>query len=138
MRFYSRARTEAATFLGSRTIGDHRFQVGPQDGPDAGIAGVVNDLRRFDPAGPHDSVETFERDIETDVLSEPKAIDDCLGWIENGDGHTIYGVGLHAEGKGSRSEPHDSGWGIVDLGFSRFWTYGDPARPGIWSVRSWN
>ena len=94
----SRARTEAETFLGSRAIGDHRFQIGPQNGPDAGIAGVVNDPRRSGLAGPHDIVETFERDIETDVLPEPKAIDDRLGWIENGHGHAVDGVGLHAEG----------------------------------------
>ena len=64
--------------------------------------------------------------IETDVLSEPKAIDGCLGWIENGDGHAVDGAGLHAGGKGSRSEPYDSGWGTVDPGFSRFWICGEP------------
>ena len=125
-RFCSRARTEAATFLGSRAIGDHRFQIGPQNGPDAGIPGVSNDLRRFDLAGPHDIVETFERDIETDVLPESKAIDDCLGWIEDRHRHAVDGVGLHAEGKRSRSEPHNSGRGIVDLGLSRSWTDGEP------------
>ena len=75
-------------------------------------------------------METFERDIETDVLSEPKAIDDRLGWIENAYGHAVDGVDLHAEGEGSRPETHDPGRGIVEPGLSRFWAYGEPDPAG--------
>ena len=77
-------------------------------------------------AGPHDVVETFERDIKTDMPSESKAVDDCLGRIEDRNRHAVNGVGLNAEAKRLRSEPHDSGRRIVDLGLSCFRTYGKP------------
>lgn len=86
-----------------RTIGNHSFQIGAQNRPDTDFSGIVNDLRRFDLAGPHDIMETFEREIETDMLSEPKAINDCLGLIKYENRHTVNGVGLHTEGKGSLS-----------------------------------
>ena len=57
------------------------FQIGAQNGPNADIACVYDELRRPFLAGPHNILETFERDIETDVLPEPKAIDGCLSYI---------------------------------------------------------
>lgn len=78
-RSCGRTRAETATFLGSRAFGGHRFRTGPQKGPDAGIAGAVNDPCRCGRAGHDDIVETFDRNIDTDALSEPNAVDDRLG-----------------------------------------------------------
>ena len=103
---------DAATFLASRAIGDHRFETGPWNRPDARIAGVPNDLRRLRLVGSRQTVETLERHIETGVLSEPKAIDYCLGRVEDGDRDAIHGVYFHAERKRLLSEPHNSGWGV--------------------------
>ena len=95
-------------FSRSRAIGDHHLQIGSQNGPDSDIAGVVDYLCRFGLAGPHDIVETFEGDIETDVLSEPEAVDYCSSldrkWAQ---AHRRPHVGVHAEGKGPWPEPHD-------------------------------
>lgn len=113
-------------FLGSQSNGNHGFQIGSQNRPDADLAGILNDLRRFGLAGFHHIMETFERDIETDVLSVPKAIDDSLGWIKNGNRRSVDCVVLNTERKGSRPEPHSSDWRIVDLGLSCFRTYGEP------------
>ena len=60
----SRARTEAAIFLGLRAIGDRRFRMGPQSGTDADISGVSNDPHRFGLARPHGVEEAFKCDLE--------------------------------------------------------------------------
>ena len=106
--------------LGSQTIGNHSFQIGSKNRPDADLAGILNNMRRLGLAGFHHIVETFERDIETDVLSVPKAIDDSLGWIKNGNRHSVDCMVLNTERKGSRSKPYNSDWGIANLGFRAF------------------
>ena len=42
--FWSRVRTDAVMFFTSRTIGDHRFEIGPQDRPNTGLAGIPDEF----------------------------------------------------------------------------------------------
>ena len=115
-------------FLGSRTIGNHGFQIGPQNRPDAGLAGHIERLALvwYCRISPHCGDLLARYRVRRAVCTESNRRQSWLDQ-ENGNRPLRRLCGIERREKGLvRPEPYNSDWGIVDLGLSCFRTYGEP------------